>query len=36
VRDVHGDWIHHIDGENLVERPVTVYDDEVVEACSSD
>jgi hypothetical protein len=36
VRDVPGDWIHHIDGEDLVKRPVSVYDDEVVEACRSE
>lgn len=36
VRDVLGDWIHHIDGENLVKRPVTVYDDAIIEACGSD
>ncbi len=36
VRDVPGDWIHHLDGEDLVKRPVTVYDDEVVAACGSD
>lgn len=36
VRDVPGDWIHHIDGEDLVKRPVTVYDDAIVEACRSE
>jgi hypothetical protein len=36
VRDVPGDWIHHIDGENLVKRPMTAYDDAIVEACGSD
>lgn len=36
MRDAPGDWIHHIDGEGLVKRPVTVYDDEVVEACGSE
>lgn len=36
VRDVPGDWIHHIDGEGLVKRPVTAYDDAIVEACGSD
>lgn len=36
VRDVPGDWIHHIDGENLVKRPATAYDDAIVEACRSE
>ena len=36
VRDVPGDWIHHIDGESLVKRPVTTYDDAIVEACRRD
>lgn len=36
VRDVPGDWIHHVDGEGLVKRPVTVYDDAIVAACSAD
>ncbi|MBX3215750.1 MAG: DUF1835 domain-containing protein [Labilithrix sp.] len=36
VRDVPGDWIHHIDGEDFVRRPVTVYDDALVEACRSE
>lgn len=36
VRDVPGDWIHHVEGENLVRRPVTVYDDAIIEACGRD
>ena len=36
VRDVPGDWIHHIDGEGLVKRPMTAYDDAIIDACRSD